>query len=188
MFWASKEKLLRCNFDIEKIAEQGMFFHSHQFKPNAPTHLYSFLDCVSEYLLYIKDEGAHRIVLDDLVPYIWYFSQKDPDSFVFTELERFFYKMNYPIFEPMCIDISIYDTHYLKELFGNRKFPDGTSMGDHIDEIREFQKYFLREANRIVCQQLFRNPGCTILFYSGKEDRDSDFMGWVTTSNLHGIL
>jgi len=187
MFWVSKEKLPRRNFDTERIAEQGMFFYP-SYKSSAPNHLSTFVDFMKEYLFYMEAEGVGLITLEDLFPYMWYFWDKDPICFTNREIERFIYSINQDPFMRMCIRIFVYDSHYLKEQFGDRKFPDGSSMKDHIGDILEFQKLFLIEADRVCRSNFFRNLVCTIFFYKDDRYDDPEFVDWVWTSNLQAIL
>ena len=56
------------------------------------------------------------------------------------------------------------DRYYLAEIFGDRKYPDGTYIVDHIDEIIEFQKAFMRDSSQNKTRNDVYIPSYYLLF------------------------
>jgi ribonucleoside-triphosphate reductase len=78
------------------------------------------------------------------------------------------------------------DREYLIGLFGGNDFPDGTPIMDHIEEIREFQKWFIEEVHKTREEHVFTYPVLTYsLLYQNQKFIDEDFARWCNAANLY---
>ena len=69
--------------------------------------------------------------------------------------------MNQPylrIVQSAFTNVSIMDREYLIGLFGGNDFPDGTPIMDHIEEMIEFQKWFIEEVHKTREEHTFTFP------------------------------
>ena len=62
----------------------------------------------------------------------------------------------------LLLIFSIYDRPYLEALFGGKTFPDGTFIIDYIDQIEEYQKYFMKVVSDIRSKKYDDIP-CTYI-------------------------
>jgi anaerobic ribonucleoside-triphosphate reductase len=81
-------------------------------------------------------------------------------------------------------NVSIFDKPYLEALFGGSEFPDGSFMYDSLDEIKEFQKVFLKEVSEIRSHNMFTFPVLTMsLLRQNGKFIDEDFAKWCSNHN-----
>lgn len=182
-------------YDLEQIAEKGLFFID-RFKTGAPKHLTTFNDHVLEFVSYVSNRSSGACGLPSYLVYSYYFWYndvknnfylKDPEYYREQCFQKFVYDLNQPylrITECAFTNISIMDRNYLSELFGSKKFPNGEYIIDHIDEIIEHQKKFMKVVSDIRSQTFMTFPVLTYaLLYQDEKFVDEEFARWCSDHN-----
>ena len=189
-------------YDLKDLAEKGLFFLDNgTFNPKAPKHAETFVDFVKEFVSFNANRTSGAVGLPNLLPYLWYFCNKDLESgyvdldrekFERQQIQRFVYAVNQPYvrdgIQSAFTNTSVFDHPYFEALFGGSVFPDGTFMIDYEEEILEFEKVFLKEVSAIREQNMFTFPVNTIslLWNKDKDDfEDIDFANWAIEHNRH---
>ncbi|MCL2313038.1 MAG: anaerobic ribonucleoside-triphosphate reductase, partial [Firmicutes bacterium] len=183
-------------YDLESVVKRGLFF-INKFKTEAPKHLTTFNDHVLEFISWASNRTSGAVGLPSYLVYSYYFWQKDvSNNFFFKDPEyyrqqcfqKFIYDLNQPylrVTECAFSNISIMDRNYLTELFGDRMFPDGEYIIDHIDGIIEHQKIFMQVISEIREKTMMTFPVLTfsLLFQNGKFV-DQEFARWCNRHNM----
>ena len=81
-------------------------------------------------------------------------------------------------------NLIIMDRNYISEIFGDREFPDGTLVIDHVEDIIEHQKVFMETEAEIRKEVFHTFPVYTysLLFQNGKFV-DEEFARWACEHN-----
>lgn len=187
-------------YDLTDLAEKGLFFiEGRNAKP--AKHLITFVDFVKEFISYCANRSSGAVGLPNLIPYMYYFWNKDVESnymgltkeqgekYAKSNIQRFVYAVN----QPYCRDgsqsaftnTSVFDHPYFEALFGGGVFPDGSFMIDYEEEIIQFQKWFLEEVASIRKENMFTFPvnSISLLRQNGKFV-DEEFAKYAVNHNL----
>lgn len=157
-------------YDFKRLAEEGAFFTDIADEP--AQHLDSFVQHVIEFVAVTCRETTGAVGMPALLPYMWYFWNKDkennysndPDRYLKQQIQMLVYKLNgseMRMNESAFTNVSVMDESYLEEFFGDRRFPDGEPVINHIDEIIEFGKTYLRHTNDILKCKVMTFPVVT---------------------------
>lgn len=185
-------------YDLSRLAEEGLFFlDDGTFNAAPPKHLETFIDFVKEFVSYACNRTSGAVGMPNLIPYMWYFWNKDCESgyymhdeiyFAKQQIQRLIYALNQPYtrdgVQSAFTNTSIFDHPYFEAIFGGSVFPDGTFMIDCEEDIIEFQKIFLEEMSDIRAENMMTFPVNTIslLFQNGKFV-DEEFARWAIDHN-----
>lgn len=183
-------------YDLKDLAEKGLFFIDN-FNAEPPKHLVTFVDFVKEFISYNCQRSSGAVGLPNLIPYLYYFWDRDikdgywndlPEKYAKQNIQRLIYALNQPFLrgtQSAFTNTSIFDRPYLEALFGGATFPDGTFMIDEIEEIMEFQKMFLEEMSRIRSKNMMTFPvnSISLLRQNGKFV-DEEFAKWACRHNM----
>ena len=183
-------------YDLDKVVDNGLFF-VNRFKTESPKHLTTFNDHVLEFISWVSNRTSGACGLPSYLVYSYYFWYNDiknnfylknPEYYRRQCFQKFIYDLNQPylrITECAFTNISIMDRNYLAELFGDRKYPDGEYVIDHIEGIIEHQKVFMETISEIRSKMMFTFPVLTysLLFQNGKFV-DEDFAKWCNKHNM----
>lgn len=183
-------------FDLKDLAEKGLFFIDN-FNAEPPKHLVTFVDFVKEFISYNCQRSSGAVGLPNLIPYLYYFWDRDikdgywndlPEKYAKQNIQRLIYALNQPFLrgtQSAFTNTSIFDRPYLEALFGGATFPDGAFMIDEIEEIMEFQKMFLEEMSRIRSKNMMTFPVNSIsLLYQNGKFVDEEFARWACAHNM----
>ncbi len=169
-------------YDIKDLAEKGLFF-IEGFNAEPARHLVTFVDFVKEYISYTSNRTSGAVGLPNLIPYMYYFWDRDVKNGYFTEspekyakqnIQRLVYACNQPYtrdgIQSAFVNTSIFDHPYLEALFGGAEFPDGAFMIDEIEGIMTFQKLFLETISEIRSHNMMTFPvnSISLLRQNGK--------------------
>lgn len=169
-------------YDLKDLAEKGLFFIDN-FNAEPPKHLVTFVDFVKEYVSYNANRTSGAVGLPNLIPYMYYFWDRDVKRGYFTEtpekyakqnIQRIIYALNQPYtrdgIQSAFTNTSIFDHPYLEALFGGSEFPDGAFMIDEIEGIMTFQKMFLETMSKIRSKNMMTFPvnSISLLRQNGK--------------------
>jgi len=183
-------------YDLDLVVEKGLFFID-KFKSKPAQHLTTFNDHVLEFISWTSNRSSGAVGLPSYLVYSYYYWSKDvknnfylknPEYYRRQCFQKFIYDLNQPylrITECAFTNISIMDRNYLVELFGERQFPNGEYVIDHIEEIIQHQKVFMETVAEIREQLFMTFPVLTfsLLFQEGKFV-DEEFARWCNKHNL----
>ena len=189
-------------YDLQDLAEKGLFFIGDGFNARPAQHLITFVDFVKEYIGYASNRSSGAVGLPNLIPYMFYYWNKDVESdylgirtsgaaeaYARQNFQRFIYAVNQPYVrdgqQSAFTNTSVFDRPYFEALFGGKEFPDGTFMIDYEEEIIDFQKIYMEEMSDIRSENMFTFPVSTIsLLYQNGEFVDKDFATWALKHNM----
>ena len=184
-------------YDLKDLAEKGLYFiEGRNAKP--AKHLVTFVDFVKEFISYACNRSSGAVGLPNLIPYMFYFWNKDvKEGYVLRDEEyyakqafqRFIYAVNQPYLrdgsQSAFTNTSVFDRPYFEALFGGAEFPDGTFMIDYEDEIIEFQKWYMEVMAEIRHDNMFTFPVSTIsLLRQNGKFVDEEFAVWAIKHNM----
>ena len=184
-------------YDLERLANEGLFFINKAFNPQPPKHLETWTDFVGEFVSWTSNRTSGACGLPNFLIYSYYFWKKDcengyyiksPEYYRDQEFQRIIFKLNQPylrIDQSAFTNFSIFDEDYLVELFGGKQFPDGSYIVDSIDEIKEYQKAFMEVLAKVreQCAMTFPVMTYSLLFQDGKF-ADEEFAKWCCRDNM----
>ena len=189
-------------YDLQDLAEKGLFFLGKGFNAEPAKHLITFVDFVKEYIGYASNRSSGAVGLPNLIPYMYYFWMKDvendylgiktsntAEAYARQNFQRFIYAVNQPYVrdgqQSAFTNTSVFDRSYFEALFGGKEFPDGSFMIDYEEEIIAFQKIYMEEMSKIRSQNMFTFPVSTIsLLYQNGEFVDKEFAEWGIKHNM----
>jgi ribonucleoside-triphosphate reductase len=184
-------------YDLEDLANKGLYFIPN-FNNQPPQHLNTYTDFVGEFVSWNCNRTSGAVGLPSFLIYSYYFWKKDcnsmyilcnPEKMRDQEFQRIIYKLNQPFLrggiQSAFTNFSIFDKHYLEELFGGKQFPDGTFIIDYIDEIIEYQKAFMEVVSDIRSQNMMTFPvlSFSLLRQNGKFV-DEELAKWCCRHNM----
>jgi len=159
-------------YDFDILAEKGAFFTDISDRP--AKHLDSFIQHVIEFVAVTCRESTGAVGMPALFPYLWYFWNNDILSGYISEdkkykyleqqIQMLVYKLNgseMRMNESAFTNVSCMDESYLETFFGDRCFPNGEPVINHIDEIVEFELFFLECVNDILSHKVMTFPVIT---------------------------
>lgn len=182
-------------YDLEDLVNKGLYFVDG-FGGGAPKHLTTFVAHVKEFVSWTSNRTSGACGLPSFLVHAFYFWKKDvengyyllnPEYYRNQCFQEFIFGLNQPylrINQCSFTNITIMDREYLSEIFGGRKYPDGTYVIDYIEEIIEFQKAFMEVISKIRMDMMFTFPVLTysLLFQNGKFV-DEEFARWCSDHN-----
>lgn len=135
--------------------------------------------------------------LPSFLIYSYYFWKKDiesnhcmldPNYYRDQEFQRIIYKLNQEylrINQSAFTNFTIMDRPYLTEIFGGRLFPNGEPIINHIEELIQYQKDFMKVCSEIRMQNMMTFPVITIsLLYQNGKFVDEEFAKWASNHNM----
>lgn len=183
-------------YDLEPVVTKGLFFVNN-FNAKPPKHLTTYTDFVGETVSWCSNRTSGAVGLPNFLIYSYYFWKKDcetnfvisdPEYYRDQEFQRIIYKLNQPylrVTQSAFTNFSIFDEEYLVALFGGKQFPDGSDIIDHIDDLIEYQKAFMRVVSKVRAENVMTFPVLTyaLLRVNGKFIHE-DFAKWCCEHNM----
>lgn len=161
-------------YDLKDLAEKGLFFIDN-FNAEPAKHLTTFIDFVKEYVSYNANRTSGACGLPNLIPYMYFFWDRDiknnyftgtPESYAKQNIQRLIYALNQPYtrngIQSAFTNTSVFDHPYLEALFGGATFPDGSFMIDELEGIMDFQKLYLETMAEIRSSNMMTFPVNTL--------------------------
>lgn len=151
--------------DLTRLATEGLFFLKG-YNYQAPKHLTTFFDDVIEFVSFLSNRQSGAVGLPNILIWAWWFWKKDvengyymkdPDYYLRQNFQKLIYRLNQPFLrtdQSAFTNISIFDRPYLEALFGGTEFPDGTLAIDHIEDLIQCQKEFMKVVSEIRDTQM----------------------------------
>lgn len=184
-------------YDIERLVNEGLYFIDN-FNAAPPQHLNTYTDFVGEFVSWTCNRSSGAVGLPSFLIYSYYFWKKDCDEGYYTKSPEYYrdqsfqeiiYRLNQPYLrggiQSAFTNFSVFDKPYLEALFGGKEFPDGTFIIDYIDEIKEYQKAFMKVLSNVRRENMMTFPVMTfaLLRQNGKFV-DEDFAKWCCRHNM----
>ena len=184
-------------YDIDELVKRGLYFIDN-FNAAPPQHLNTYTDFVSEFVSWTCNRSSGAVGLPSFLVYSYYFWKKDcnegyfvksPEYYRDQSFQEIIYRLNQPYLrggiQSAFTNFSIFDKPYLEALFGGKEFPDGTFIIDYIDEIKEYQKAFMKVLSDTRRENLMTFPvvSFALLRQNGKFV-DEDFAKWCCRHNM----
>lgn len=184
-------------YDIDELVKRGLYFIDN-FNAAPPQHLNTYTDFVSEFVSWTCNRSSGAVGIPSFLIYSYYFWKKDCDEGYFVKSPEYYrdqsfqeiiYRLNQPYLrggiQSAFTNFSIFDKPYLEALFGGKEFPDGTFIIDYIDEIKEYQKAFMKVLSDTRRENLMTFPvvSFALLRQNGKFV-DEDFAKWCCRHNM----
>ena len=183
-------------YDLDQIVEKGLFFID-RFKSTPAKHLTTFNDHVLEFISWTANRSSGAVGLPSYLVYSYYYWFNDVKNKFYLDnseyyrkqcFQKFIYDLNQPylrVTECAFTNISIMDRCYLSELFGERQFPNGEYIIDHIEQIIEHQKVFMQTVGEIRKKLFMTFPVLTYsLLFQNEKYVDEDFARWCNKHNM----
>ena len=184
-------------YDLEGLVEKGLYFIPN-FNSKPPKHLYTYVDFIGEFISWTCNRSSGAVGVPSYLIYAYYFWKKDVENGFYIKspeyyrdqcAQEFCYKLNQPFLrggiQSAFTNVTIFDGPYLEALFGGKTFPDGTFVIDYIDEIKEFQKAFMKVVSETRSINMMTFPVLTyaLLRKDGKFV-DEEFARWACEHNM----
>lgn len=183
-------------YELKGLAEKGLYFLPKS-NTEPPKHLTTFMAHLREFIVWVSNRTAGACALPSFFIYTWYFWNKDvksgyylvdPEYYRKQMFQQFIFEVNQihgRIVQSPYTNLIIMDRNYISEIFGDREFPDGTFVIDHIEDIIEHQKVFMETEAEIRKEVFHTFPVYTysLLFQNGKFV-DEEFARWCNKQNL----
>lgn len=183
-------------YDLDDLVEKGLFF-LESFGAKPAKHLTTFNNHVLEYISWLANRSSGAVGLPSYLIYSFWFWKKDvengyylksPEYYRDQSFQEFIYNLNQPylrIVESAFTNITIMDREYIAEIFGGRKYPDGTYIIDYLEELIEYQKAFMVAVANIRHERMMTFPviSFSLLFKNG-EFVDEEFAKWAVKHNM----
>ena len=199
-------------YDLGRLAREGLFFmNTYNNKP--AEHLTTFTDNVIEYISFMCNRSSGAVGIPNILVWTMYFWKKDVDAGYFIKspeyylrqtFQKLIYRLNQPFLrtdQSAFTNVSIFDRHYYRALFGGLEFPDGSFAIDYEDTFIEHEKIFMEVVSDIRSENMFTFPVLTYsllkrsnitdeeyeeMFKTGKFNifEDNDFARWCSDHNM----
>lgn len=182
-------------YDLEDVVNKGLFFVDG-FGGGAPKHLTTFIAHVKEFVSWTSNRTSGACGIPSFLAHAYYFWYNDvknnyylvsPEYYRDQCFQEFIYGLNQPylrVNQCSFTNVTIMDRNYIAEIFGDRKYPDGSYVIDHIEEIMEFQKAFMEVISKTRSEMLFTFPVLTYsLLYQDGKFVDEEFARWCSDHN-----
>jgi len=182
-------------YDIEELVQKGLYFIKN-FNGAPPQHLTTFTDFVGEFVSWVSNRTSGACGLPSFLIYSYYFWKKDvssnhfmlsPEYYRDQEFQRIVYKLNQPylrVNQSAFTNFTIMDRPYLAEIFGGRLFPDGTPIIEHIEELIEYQKSFMKIVSKVRKENMMTFPVLSYsLLFQNNKFVDEEFARWCSDHN-----
>jgi len=183
-------------FSLQPLCTKGMPFIK-KVKIKKPKHLSSFVNLVIQFTAYASNQLAGASAFPDFFVYFDWYARKDfgnnymedegATKQVLQNLQSLVWSWNFPYrgSQSAFVNLNIYDTHFLKDLFDNTIYPDNSTPD--FESIEKLQKLYARWFVDISKEQTFTFPVNTATFYKDENGDilDNDFLEYISELNCY---
>ena len=178
-------------FTMEDVANKGLFW-LNTMPSRGAKHASTFNLHILEFVSIASNSVSGAVGIPDLLLYMYYFWQQDvktgyiPKEVANIYKEQFWQELIFNLNQDYLRDsvqtaytnISVFDREYFCGMFGEKTFPDGSYMIDHIEKFMEYQEEYLIFVRELKRKNFFTFPVTTasIIYTGGNEFDDSDFV------------
>lgn len=170
-------------FSVKPIVEKGLFFLS-EMKANPPQHWDTFNHHILEFISYATNQQAGAVGIPDYLIYAYHFFKKDVELYNYDEkmknkymkqkFQEFVFSLNQPYLkggiQSAYVNVSILDRDHIIKFFSADKYPDGSMIINHLEELLEFQGDFLDFIGELRQEKWYTFPviSASVIFDKGK--------------------
>ena len=184
---------------FEDIANNGLWWEDGM-SSKKPKHIKTFNSHIFQTLSKMANGLSGAVGMPDVLLYMYYYLMQDiktgylDEKNIVREREQswqeFIFNLNQNYLreggtQSCYSNISIFDRDYFIGMFGDKTFPDGSLMVEHIEQFMQYQKDFLEYETRLRREKFFTFPVITasIIFKDGKF-QDEDFTKYIAQHNI----
>lgn len=176
-------------FSVAPIVENGLFF-LNEMSAKAPQHWDTYNSHVLEFISYATNMQAGAVGIPDYLIYAYYFYKKDvaeyelegkqEEKYLQQRFQHFIYALNQPYLkygtQSAYTNVSILDRDHIIKFFGDKQYPDGSNILDHLDDLIAFQGEFLQAIGKIRQEKWYTFPvvSASLIFKSADSDHIED--------------
>lgn len=168
-------------FSLKNIVQKGLYF-LHEMKAGPAKHWDTFNHHVLEFISYATNQQSGAVGIPDYLVYSYYYYMKDISNMNRDEaikyrnqkFQEFIFNLNQPYLkggvQSAYTNISILDMDHIAKFFANEKYPDGSDILSHLDEILDFQAEFLDYVGKLRTEKWHTFPviSASLLFRDGE--------------------
>ncbi|MCD6550675.1 MAG: hypothetical protein J7K79_00260, partial [Thermotoga sp.] len=168
-------------YTLRPIVEKGLPFIK-TIKSEPAKHLSTFIQHVIQFVMFASNQSSGAVGLPDFFVWMWYFVKKDLEEGIIPReklnwyIEQHFQILTYSLNQPIRTTQSPYtnftylDRNYIRAIFENERYPDGSLITDHVEEIIALQKHYWEWVAKERKRQMFTFPVLTasLLYKDGK--------------------
>ena len=187
------------SFDLFPLVSEGMPFIK-KIHIGPPQHFTSMINLVVQAIAFISNQIAGAASFPNLLIYLDYYARRDfgeeywKDEHALDQvqqgLQNLVYSLNFAFrgSQSAFSNISIYDSYFLKELFSDMTYPDGTKV--NFESVKMMQRVFMDWYNKESEKQSFTFPVITANHVTeNQEIKDEEFLDFAAQANLpFGVL
>ncbi|MDI3473059.1 MAG: hypothetical protein PWQ20_373 [Thermotogaceae bacterium] len=183
-------------YSLEKIVFEGLQFID-TIKSSPAKHLSTFVQHVIQFVMFASNQSSGAVGLPDLFVWMWYFIKKDIENGIISQekldwyIKQHFQIIVYSLNQPIRTNQAPYtnftylDRNYIKAIFEDSKYPDGTLIEEQIEDIINLQKKFWLWISEEREKQMFTFPVLTAsLLYKDGYFLDEDSAKFINKVNL----
>lgn len=183
-------------FSMEIVANRGLFWMGT--KSGCAKHADTFNLHTLEFISTASNNLSGAVGLPDVLLYMYYFFQQDVKTGYIAKgheerakkqlWQSFIFNLNQDYvrdgIQTAYTNISVFDREYFLGMFGDKKFPDGSYMAEHIEEFIQYQKEFIVFSNELKREVFYTFPVITAsLIFKDDKPSDDDFFRYVADKN-----
>jgi len=184
---------------FEDIANNGLWWEDGM-SSKAPKHIKTFNSHIFQTLSKMANNLSGAVGMPDVLIYMYYYLMKDietgylDDKNIVREREQswqeFIFNLNQNYLreggtQSCYSNISVFDRDYFIGMFGEKTFPDGTMMIEHIEPFMQYQKDFLEYETRLRREKFFTFPVITAsIIFKDDKFQDEDFVRYIAEHNI----
>ncbi len=183
-------------YTLKPIVEKGLPFIK-TIKSEPAKHLSTFIQHVIQFVMFASNQTSGAVGLPDFFVWMWYFVKKDlEDGLIPPEklewyIEQHFQILTYSLNQPIRTTQSPYtnftylDRNYIRAIFEDERYPDGSPIVDHIEDIIRLQKHYWEWVCKERERQMFTFPVLTAsLLYKDGKFLDEDSARFINRINM----
>jgi len=183
-------------YSLGEICRNGLQFIENIHSIPAK-HLNTFIQHVIQFVMFASNQSSGAVGLPDLFVWMWYYVKKDIASgyipkenwatYVRQMFQVFTYSINQPIrgTQSPYVNITYLDRNYIRSIFENEVYPDGSKIVDDIEDIITLQKMYWEWISQEREKQMFTFPVMTAsLLYKDGKFVDEDSARFINRINL----
>ncbi|AIY86110.1 MULTISPECIES: anaerobic ribonucleoside-triphosphate reductase [unclassified Thermotoga] len=183
-------------YTLQPIVEKGLPFIK-TIKSEPAKHLSTFIQHVIQFVMFASNQSSGAVGLPDFFVWMWYFVKKDLEEGIIPRdkldwyIEQHFQILTYSLNQPIRTTQSPYtnftylDRNYIKAIFEGERYPDGSLITDHVEDIIALQKHYWEWVSRERERQMFTFPVLTAsLLYKDGKFLDEDSARFINKINM----
>jgi len=183
-------------YSLERIVKEGLQFID-TIKSAPAKHLSTFIQHVIQFVMFASNQSSGAVGLPDFFVWMWYFVKKDVeegfipkdkvDWYIKQHFQIIVYSLNQPIRTNQApyTNFTYLDRNYINSIFEGERYPDGSLITEHTENIIKLQKSFWEWTAKEREKQMFTFPVMTASFlYKDGKFLDEDSAKFINKVNM----